>query len=84
MRCSAWAARFGEIFELFKKHFYQGHDLDNDKVMEEIGDVLWYADALARANGFTLEEVAAANIAKLQARYPDGRFDAERSKNREA
>jgi len=74
----------GEVCDLVKKHLFQGHELDDDRVKEELGDTLWYIDAMARANGFTLEEVALANIEKLQARYPDGRFDSERSRNRGA
>lgn len=51
-------------------------------MVEELGDVLWYCAELAVGLGVTLEDVAAANIDKLRARYPQG-FDAERSRNRD-
>ena len=39
-----------------------------DGVGLELGDVLWYISALADDLGVTLEEVAKANIEKLQSR----------------
>ena len=71
----------GETADHVKKHLFQGHELDRDKVVKELGDVLWYLALLARAVDSSLDEVAAANLAKLRARYPDG-FDPERSINR--
>lgn len=72
----------GEITEIFKKHFYHGHELDIPKVKSEIGDLLWYLSALCDSVGVTLEEVAKINIKKLKNRYPDG-FDIEKSINRD-
>lgn len=146
--CLGLIGELGEIADLLKKHRYQGHDLDRDKLHEELGDLLWYVALAAHAMGHegewpdwrstsegtslviflsgsvgemvdlvyhrmiiphesrtkfpgvldevlgeiksiaqdfcgsTLEAVAAANIAKLQRRYPDG-FRAERSTHRE-
>ena len=71
----------GETADLVKKHLFQGHELDRAKVIKELGDVLWYLVLLANAVDSSLDEVAAANLAKLRARYPDG-FDPERSINR--
>jgi NTP pyrophosphatase (non-canonical NTP hydrolase) len=72
----------GECIDLLKKHLFQGHKLDKDKLTEELGDVLWYCAELACGLSVTLEEVAQRNIEKLKKRYPEG-FDAERSINRE-
>lgn len=33
----------GELVELIKKHLFHGHPLDQDKVIKELGDVLFYA-----------------------------------------
>ena len=62
----------GEVQELVKKHLYHGKDLDREKMLLELGDVLWYIMFSADAIGFTLEDVALANSKKLRARYPNG------------
>lgn len=72
----------GEVIDLLKKHEFQGHDLPDEKLIDECGDVLWYCALLADALGFSLEEVMNRNIDKLRKRYPDG-FDKNRSINRE-
>lgn len=71
----------GEVAELVKKHIGHGHDLVPGDVVKELGDVLWYASALAYVLETRLSEVAEANVAKLRARYPDG-FDERRSRER--
>lgn len=40
----------------------------NGRLKAELGDVLWYTAMLADVLGFTLEEVAKENLAKLQRR----------------
>lgn len=72
----------GECVEIIKKHIFQGHDLETDKLIGEIGDVLWYAALLARVLGVSLGEIMMRNIEKLREWYPDG-FDPERSIHRE-
>ena len=71
----------GEVIDIVKKHLAQGHELDRDKLVKELGDVAWYLAETATALDVDLEEVLAGNIAKLKARYPEG-FSAERSINR--
>lgn len=71
----------GEVAEHIKKYAGHGHELDDAKVLKEVGDVLWYCAELAALLGANLEDVAQANIAKLKARYPEG-FSSERSINR--
>lgn len=71
----------GECSDLVKKHRYQGHDLDAEKLVKELGDCAWYLAIASHALGYELETVLNKNIAKLQARYPNG-FDPERSRNR--
>lgn len=71
----------GEVADLVKKCYYQGHDLDMDAIVEELGDVAWYIALACQALGFSMEEVLRMNIEKLQKRYPDG-FDAQKSRNR--
>lgn len=71
----------GEVIDLLKKHEFQGHVLDEGKLLEELGDVLWYCALMAEALGTTLQDVMYDNIEKLKERYPDG-FDKSRSINR--
>jgi NTP pyrophosphatase (non-canonical NTP hydrolase) len=62
----------GEVAELYKKAIYHGHKMDREKLVKELGDVLWYLSDLASKAGITLQEVANKNIQKLMKRYPDG------------
>jgi NTP pyrophosphatase (non-canonical NTP hydrolase) len=75
------AGEAGEVADLLKKHLGHGHPLDIDKLRGELGDVLWYIAALCSLYNITLDSVAAANVAKLRARYPDG-FSHEASRTR--
>lgn len=72
----------GEVADLVKKYIFQGHDLDKEHFVKELGDVLWYISLGASAAGYTLSEVMSLNVEKLMARYPDG-FEVSRSTNRE-
>ena len=71
----------GEAIDIVKKHLAQGHALDREALIKELGDVAWYLAETAYALDVLLEDVLERNIAKLRARYPDG-FDAEKSANR--
>lgn len=71
----------GECIDSLKKSLFQGHELDRDGLVEELGDVLWYVAISAQALGVRLSEVMKRNVAKLYKRYPEG-FDPERSVNR--
>lgn len=72
----------GEASELIKKYVYHGHPIDTDHLARELGDVLWYVSYIAHLFGYPLGKVMEMNQEKLAKRYPDGKFDAERSKNR--
>ena len=73
----------GEAIDIVKKHLHQGHKLDKDKLVKELGDIAWYLAETATALDVSLEDVLERNIDKLKARYPEG-FSTERSVNREA
>ena len=72
----------GEVSELVKKYAYHGHTIDREHLARELGDVLWYVSYMAHLFGYSLGEIMEMNQDKLAKRYPDGKFDAERSKNR--
>ena len=71
----------GEVIDIVKKHLHQGHDLDREKLIKELGDVAWYLAETAYALDVSLEKVFLGNIEKLRARYPAG-FDREKSIHR--
>ena len=62
----------GEAIDLLKKHRFQGHPLDRDKMIKELGDVAWYIAEIAYILNVPLEDVLQKNIDKLKSRYPDG------------
>lgn len=72
----------GEAIDIVKKHLAQGHALDRDALIKELGDVAWYLAETAYALDVPLAEVCQRNIDKLRARYPEG-FSAEKSMNRQ-
>lgn len=71
----------GEAIDILKKHLFQGHELNEEHLAKELGDIAWYLAVSADAIGYDLEKIFRMNIEKFRARYPDG-FDAEKSINR--
>ena len=71
----------GEAIDIVKKHLAQGHPLDREALLKELGDVAWYLAETAYALGSDLESVLAGNIEKLRRRYPEG-FASEKSIDR--
>ena len=76
------AGEAGECCDLVKKYKYQGHELDKDKLKDELGDVLWYIAETASGLGISLEEVAEYNLEKLHKRFHGNKFNKEDSINR--
>lgn len=72
----------GECIDLMKKTMFQGHELDKEKLLDELGDILWYVAITCEGLGITMDEAMTHNIEKLMKRYPDG-FSVERSIYRE-
>ncbi|MGN1021594.1 MAG: MazG nucleotide pyrophosphohydrolase domain-containing protein [Aristaeellaceae bacterium] len=72
----------GEVVDLVKKHLFQGHPLDREKLIKELGDVAWYLAEAATALDVPLSEILQGNLDKLHRRYPQG-FTVERSMHRE-
>ena len=71
----------GEVIDLVKKHLHQGHPLDREKLIKELGDIAWYLAEVAYVLDTDLDTVLEQNIAKIKARYPEG-FDIEKSIHR--
>lgn len=65
------AGETGQLLTEFKKSFRDGdkHKLFSQKVMEELGDVLWYASAIAHELNLDLGEIAEMNLTKVDDRW---------------
>lgn len=87
------AGEVGELASLFQKWIYYGKWDSKSKedlrlaFMDELSDCMWYIALACNALHLDLGEVMAANIRKLQARYPQKYSDeqaAEENRNRQA
>lgn len=79
--CYGMCGEAGECIDILKKVMFQGHNFDPERLIDELGDVLWYIAQTATGLGVTLEDVASGNVRKLKKRYPY-KFTAEQSIHR--
>jgi NTP pyrophosphatase (non-canonical NTP hydrolase) len=75
------AGEVGEVVDAWKKT-YHGKDLPVEKVLEEMGDVIFYFTLVATQWGLTLDQIIEHNKEKLNARYPKGSADNGRAEGR--
>lgn len=73
----------GEILDHVKKVAFNGRELNSNHLVAEIGDVMWYINMMLVTLGVDWSTVLEKNIAKLETRYPDMRYDPNRSLNRD-
>lgn len=66
------AEEAAEVLGLVRKKAFQGRDVERDRLVEELGDVLWCLSVTAHSLGIPLAEVARSNQEKLAKRHPDG------------
>ncbi|MGR5914787.1 nucleoside triphosphate pyrophosphohydrolase family protein [Bacillus pacificus] len=82
----------GEVADIVKKQFIAVHgfqpshgpgeeDGNTHKISLRAGDIMYYISIMAHELGYTLQDIAEMNIAKLAKRYPDG-FSREASQSR--
>jgi len=75
------AGEAGEVAEKVKKLIRDKGGVVDDEFREaikkELGDVLWYLTAASYELGFTLEDVAKANLDKLYSRRARGKIHGE-------
>ena len=64
----------GEVAEKIKKLIRDSSRFTNEEIMKELGDVVFYATALANIYGNGLQEVLELNIAKLDDRQKRGKL----------
>lgn len=75
----------GEGLDIVKKLAFHGKDFTpeiREHLVKELGDNAWYWMNGCIALGADPEDIMIANIKKLEARYPGGKFDIHRSENR--
>jgi NTP pyrophosphatase (non-canonical NTP hydrolase) len=72
----------GEIATTVKRHWAYETPLHRDNLLEEIGDLMFFATALAHVCDFSLDQVLQANVAKLSKRYPLGEYSNEQALDR--
>lgn len=78
------AGEAGEFADLVKKAIYHEAGPPLDKMLKELGDVLWYAAFAANALGMSLERVIEMNVTKLRDRYKTGTFTVAEFQAKEA
>lgn len=61
----------GSLLTLYKKWLRDGdaYQIVEDRLAEEMGDILWYLAAIARQRGLSLGEIAQANLKKTRSRW---------------
>lgn len=60
----------GEFCTALQRVYFYGKEVDLTNLKEELGDMLWYIAEACEALDYNMEDVMAANIAKLRQRYP--------------
>ena len=66
------AEESAEVLGLIRKRVFQQRDVDEARLVEELGDALWCLAVAADSLGISLSNVAAANLSKLADRHPKG------------
>lgn len=65
----------GELLDCVKKTWIYDKELDIVNLKEEVGDSMFYLQAIANECDFTLQECMDMNVVKLKSRYPNGYTD---------
>lgn len=65
------AGEAGSLLTEYKKHLLEGdaYQLFNERISEELGDILWYVSNIATKTGLDLEVVAKRNLVKINKRW---------------
>ena len=65
----------GELLDAVKKHTIYNKPLDVENIIEELGDLDFYAEGMRQILDLRREDILAYNIKKLTKRYQDGYSD---------
>jgi NTP pyrophosphatase (non-canonical NTP hydrolase) len=63
------AGEAGELVDAIKKHLIYGKPLDRVNIIEELGDLRFYIQAMQNILGITESDILQANADKLSKRY---------------
>lgn len=76
------AGEVGELIDAIKRAVIYRKTLDMENVLEELGDIEFYLSGIRDTLGIGRDEALAANIAKLERRYPSGGYTNSDATNR--
>lgn len=71
------AGEVGELIDGIKKSVIYGKLMDEQNVVEELGDIEFYLQGIRNQMHVTRDECIAANVAKLSKRYKKGSYSNE-------
>lgn len=66
------AGEAGEVTEVLKKYLFHEKPMDLNELQKELGDVLYYVQAMCNLFGLNLADCMQVNADKLAKRYPNG------------
>jgi NTP pyrophosphatase (non-canonical NTP hydrolase) len=69
------AGEAGELADAIKKVWVYNQPINFKNIVEELGDLEWYMQALRNMLGIERQDTIDANVAKLNKRYADGYSD---------
>lgn len=72
----------GELLDAVKKETMYNKKPDLENIIEELGDLEFYMEALRQAYDITREQTIKANIAKLGVRYSSGTYSDKQAQER--
>jgi NTP pyrophosphatase (non-canonical NTP hydrolase) len=73
------AGESGEVLDIIKKHWAYDKPLQIEKLVEELGDVLFYIYAMSLLIGIDVETIIQYNQHKLSKRYSSGKYSNEQA-----
>lgn len=78
------ASESGEVLDILKKMKFQGKTYESakSKIIDELGDVMFYFFNALMALDIEFDEVLKVNMDKLNKRYKDRKFSIDHSENR--
>ena len=72
----------GELLDAIKKHWAYEKPLDMDNVIEELGDLEFYMQAMRQTLGVSRDYIIQQNMHKLMKRYSTGKYSDAQAQQR--